>query len=320
MRRLSRFGLVALVGAFLFLIAGVAACGGGSNDEPAAPTPATDPPPPSTDPPPPSTDPLPPSTEAPVSTTAAALPIVEEIMARGYVRVGILQAEIPPLAYLLDNEWRGFEPDIARLLVDGELGGIEIEWVGLASSDRFTSVANGDVDFVVRVATITPERRDLVSFTSPYMLDGPAVIVPTGAGVTDIAGLAGLRIAVMPGSPGETDLIEVLGSAGIVVEIVSPEEGQQPAQLVESGDADAYVAFWTLGAIQAAQNGNLTMIPLAFSSAIAAYTSPNEPEFAALLDNRLKTLIDAGIWLETFSEAFGIDSPWTMEEMAAAGG
>ena len=65
----------------------------------------------------------------------------------------------------------------------------------------------------------------------------------TDAGVTDLAGLAGLRIAVVPETSLAAQLTEELTNAGITFEAVPTQVGQQPSDLVDSGDADAYAAF-----------------------------------------------------------------------------
>lgn len=177
----------------------------------------------------------------------------------------------------------------------------------------------GGVDFVVRNTTVTPDRRDLVDFTTPYLMDGPAVIVPISAGVTDLAGLAGLRIAVVAGTTMEADLTRFLEDAGIVVDVVLTEPPQQPATLVETGDADAYAGVWTQGIVRATQALDVVVIPLAFSEGLAAFTSPTEPEFGAALEEQLQKLIDSGVWATEFETAFGFTPPWTTREMAASG-
>ena len=52
------------------------------------------------------------------------------------------------------------------------------------------------MDFAVRITTITASRLELVDFTTPYLMDGLAIIAPIGKAVSDIAGLNGLRIAL----------------------------------------------------------------------------------------------------------------------------
>lgn len=150
-------------------------------------------------------------------------------------------------------------------------------------------------------------------------MDGPAVIVPIGAGVGGVAGLEGLRIAVVEGSQFEADLIRLLGEAGIPFELVPVQSPDERMTLVEDGEADAYAASWLQGVNAATKDQNLVIIPLEFNSGIAAFTSPNESEFGAAIAEQMQTLIDNGTWANEFAASFTFSPPWTIEEMAASG-
>jgi ABC-type amino acid transport substrate-binding protein len=243
--------------------------------------------------------------------------LVESIMARGVVRVGVLPNDAAPFFFCNQGVQSGFEASLARLLVEDALGDVEIRWVPLASGDRITVVQEGGVDFAVRFTTITPERDGQVAFTTPYLMDGPAVVVPAGAGVTDAAGLDGLRIAVLEGTGLERELTGTLEGAGVIFEPIPAEAPEDLMALVASGAADAYGTSWTRG-MQDAQDPGYAAIPLSFTSAIAVYSSQDEPALNAALDASLVNLIDSGVWSSEFLSAFGVSSPWSTEEMALA--
>ena len=150
-------------------------------------------------------------------------------------------------------------------------------------------------------------------------MDGPAVIVPTSAGVGDSAGLEALRIAVVEGSQFEADLIRLLGEAGVAFELVPVPSPDQFITLLESGEADAFAASWLQGVIAATQNQNLIIISLEFNQGIAAFTSPSESEFGVAIAEQMQTLIENGAWANEFTAAFTFSPPWTIEEMAASG-
>ncbi len=107
--------------------------------------------------------------------------------------------------------------------------------------------------------------------------------------------------------------------AGVVFDVVLTEPPQQPATLVETGDADAYVGAWTQGIVRATQALDVVVIPLAFTDGISAFTSPTEPAFGAVLEEQLRTLIDNGMWATAYQTAFGFPPPWTTQEMAVSG-
>jgi ABC-type amino acid transport substrate-binding protein len=245
--------------------------------------------------------------------------LIEEINDRGMVRVGVVNFDALPLFSCVDGEYVGFEATLVRLIVEGAIGPIEIAWVPLSPADRFDAVRSGGVDFVLRNTTVTRDREDLVDFTTPYLMDGLAVIVPTSAGVGDIAGLEALRIAVVEGSQFEADLIRLLGEAGIAFELVPAQSPDQFRTLLEDGEADAYAAAWLQGVTAATQDQDLVVILLEFNQGIAAFTSPSETEFGAVIAEQMQTLIDNGVWATEFAASFTFSPPWTIEEMAASG-
>jgi ABC-type amino acid transport substrate-binding protein len=235
------------------------------------------------------------------------------------VRVGVLPFDGPPLLSCVGGEYVGFEATLVRLIVEGAIGEIEIAWVPLSSADRFDAVRHGGVDFVLRNTTVTPDREDLVDFTTPYLMDGLAVIVPTSAGVGDIAGLEALRIAVVEDSQFEAGLIRFLGEAGIAFELVPAQSPDQFMTLLEDGEADAYAAAWLQGVTAVTQDQDLVVILLEFNQGIAAFTSPSETEFGAAIAEQMQTLINNGVWATEFAASFTFSPPWTIEEMAASG-
>lgn len=316
------------------MVLALAACSGDSSDQPATTTstsftpstqqaPTTQVPTPSTAAPTTTTTtlPVPCTVSEPAPAEEAGEPgrLIEEINDRGVVRVGVFPFDAPPLFSCVGGEYVGFEATLVRLIVEGAMGPVEIAWVPLSSADRFNAVRNGGVDFVVRTTTVTPDREDLVEFTTPYLMDGPAVIVPTSTGVGEVAGLEALRIAVVEGSQFEADLIRILGEAGIAFELVPVQSPDQFMTLLEDGEADAYAASWLQGVAAATQNQDLVIILLEFNQGIAAFTSPSETEFGAAIAEQIQTLIDNGAWANEFAASFTFSPPWTIEEMAASG-
>ena len=241
--------------------------------------------------------------------------IVESIHARGVIRVGVVADDAAPFFYCYQGVQSGFEASLARLIVEDAFDGVEIEWVPLPTSERITVVQEGGVDFAARFTTITPEREGQVAFTTPYLLDGPAVVVPADAGVEEAADLDGLRIAVLEGTDIAVQLADALDTAGLTIEFVQGSAPEDLVVLVESGDADAYGTSWTRGMRDVQDSGDV-VVPVSFTSAIAIYASHGEPVLNAALNASLVSFIDSGVWNSEFLLAFGVSAPWSVEEMA----
>lgn len=243
--------------------------------------------------------------------------VIESIQARGVVRVGVVPDDVVPFFFCNQGVHSGFEASLARLLVEAAFDGVEIEWVPLASGDRITVVQDGGVDFAVRFTSITPEREGQVAFTTPYLLEGPAVVVPAGSGIEEASVLDGLRIAVLEGTDSAANLLEALTAAGVTVEPVQAGAPEDLVALVASGDADGYGTTWTRGMRDVHDSGDV-VVPVSFNSAIAVYASRDEPALNAALNASLVDLIDSGVWNSEFLLAFGVSPPWSAEQMANA--
>lgn len=70
-----------------------------------------------------------------------------------------------------DGKYEGFDVDVARYIAK-EMGVKEgdITWKEAPSADRENLISNGDVDFIAATYSITPERKEKVSFAGPYLM------------------------------------------------------------------------------------------------------------------------------------------------------
>ncbi|MDT0382260.1 glutamate ABC transporter substrate-binding protein [Streptomyces sp. DSM 42041] len=70
-----------------------------------------------------------------------------------------------------DGDYVGFDVDVATYVAK-ELGYKEsdITWKEAPSADRENLIANGDVDMIAATYSITPERKERVSFAGPYLV------------------------------------------------------------------------------------------------------------------------------------------------------
>ena len=121
---------------------------------------------------------------------AAEESVLDKVMARGNVIVGVT-SETPPFGFVDEKgELTGFDVDIARLIAKnlfGEDGHIEFVKQGFAA--RWANTQSGKIDFGIQVTTVYPERALKVAFTRPYIDSGIAVLVRKDAGVTSISEL-----------------------------------------------------------------------------------------------------------------------------------
>lgn len=122
---------------------------------------------------------------------------------RGHLIVGVKEDQ-PGLGFLdpTTGERSGFDIEIARM-VSAELGldPKKIEYKAIASANRETALAKGDVDMYVGTYSITDKRKQLVDFAGPYYISGQSLLVKKNN--TDITGkdtIKGKKVCSATGS------------------------------------------------------------------------------------------------------------------------
>ena len=232
-----------------------AACGGddGETTAPATP-PATEAPtpPPATEAPAP-----PPATEAPAAPADTAAPDEDavdlsqaggrlaEVLDRGSVRCGVRDA-LPGFNFLTpDGEHEGFDSDFCRVIAAAVLGDAgAVDFVDLATADRFTALQSGEIDVLVRNTTFTASRdgKEAANFTYTTLYDGQGVVVPAATGITSLEELADANICVAQGTTTELNLTDVMRSRGIPFNPVTFGESSEARVGYTAGQCEAFTS------------------------------------------------------------------------------
>jgi general L-amino acid transport system substrate-binding protein len=232
-----------------------AACGG-DDGETTAPTP-----PPATEAPavPPADTAAPeppPATEAsaPDDTAAPDEDAVElsqdggrlaDVQARGDVRCGVRDA-LPGFNFLTpEGEHEGFDSDFCRVIAAAVLGDADaVDFVDLATSDRFTALQSGEIDVLVRNTTFTASRdgKEAANFVFTTLYDGQGVVVPASTGITSLEDLADANICVAQGTTTELNLTDVMRSRNIPFNPVTFGESSEARVGYTAGQCEAFTS------------------------------------------------------------------------------
>ena len=169
---IRRAVLVAGIAAVVLL---AAACGGGAGT-------ATAPPPA------PATEASSPATELPAPPVAVPAQLdrdtvelsqaggrLAEVLSRGSVRCGVRDA-LPGFNFLTpDGQHEGFDSDFCRVIATAVLGDAgAVDFVDLATADRFTALQSGEIDVLMRNPTFTASRdgKEAANFVYTTLYDG----------------------------------------------------------------------------------------------------------------------------------------------------
>lgn len=179
---------------------------------------------------------------APGLATAQTL---EKIKQSGEMVIGF-RTDAAPLSFLGDAGPNGYAPALCVALAphiaqSAGLEDMDVVFEPVTTDDRFDKVANGDVDLLCGAASITLERRELVSFSVPVYVDGTTVALKKG-GPTTFEQLAGQKIGVRSGTTTLDALENSLSAAGLEAEIIQFDDHPSGMAALEGDAVTAYFA------------------------------------------------------------------------------
>jgi polar amino acid transport system substrate-binding protein len=159
---------------------------------------------------------------------------------KGSLVVGI--TEFKPMDYKSDEEWVGFDADMAREF--SEYLGVDLQFVEIDWDNKVALLENGDIDCVWNGMTLTDKVTESMACTKPYLRNSQVIIVPKeNAGkISDVKDCTHYLFAVESGSSGEQALKE-LNYRYLVADTQNEALGN-----VSDGNADAAVADSILAA------------------------------------------------------------------------
>ena len=104
---------------------------------------------------------------------ALAGEILDGILKRGELVVGISGDQIPFNATTKDCEIVGLDADIARGIAKGM--NVKIRFSRMPFAELLPALQSGKVDMIVSGMTMTPERNTKVAFIGPYYVSGKGI-------------------------------------------------------------------------------------------------------------------------------------------------
>ena len=194
----------------------------------------------------------------PASAPGGGGGVLDQVRARGTLRVATTEAS-PPWNFLNPkNQVDGYDADVSHELVT-RMGIPNVEFVGSNFQDFIPGIQTDKFDLVVAGQTITDERKQQVDFSEPYEVNGwSAFVASNNDAIKTEADLAGKRIAVTSGGTQEQYARKSIPNA----DVKTYENATLALTDVGIGRADAYLGSRFVGAYLAEQNG-LKVKPLA---------------------------------------------------------
>lgn len=172
-------------------------------------------------------------------TVAAGDRSLELVQEHGKFVLG-LDDSFPPLGFRDENnEITGYDIDLAREVA--RRLGVELVCQPIDWSAKEQELNTSRIDCIWNGFTMTEERQLAMAFTKPYLANAQVVVVRSGSGITNLAGLAGKVIGVQAGSSAEEAIEQNPAFKDSLKQIVEFKENITALNDLEIGNLDGVV-------------------------------------------------------------------------------
>ncbi len=174
---------------------------------------------------------------------AAGAGTLDDIKARGELicgsNVGLTGFGAPDAS----NTWTGFDVDLCRAVAAAVLGdGTKVKFVPTTGETRFTALASGEVDLLIRNSTWTFSRDNDLKFdwAAVNYYDGQGFMVKKSLGVSSAKELDGATICIQTGTTTELNLADFFKTNQITYTPVTVADDSEAQRQYEAGACDAF--------------------------------------------------------------------------------
>lgn len=124
-----------------------------------------------------------------------------KIARKKQVVVGLDDSFVPMGFVRKNGQLTGYDIDLAREVF--KLYGIKVSFQTIDWSMNATELRNGTIDLIWNGYSITPERRQKVAFSRPYLKNRQVLVVKKSSGIRNFAQMKGKEIGMQTGSTAE---------------------------------------------------------------------------------------------------------------------
>lgn len=161
-----------------------------------------------------------------ISNAAHAESRLEIVKARGHLNCGVGDGLAGFSRVNARGHWSGLDVEFCAALAASIFGSKDaVKYFNLTAADRFTALANGDVDVLARATawTLTRDSELGIRFVGVLYYDGQGFLVPRGHAITSVLELSGASVCVLPGSSGERGVTDFFGQRKMRFQLVTSE-------------------------------------------------------------------------------------------------
>ncbi|MDD3814602.1 MAG: transporter substrate-binding domain-containing protein [Desulfocapsaceae bacterium] len=247
------------------------------------------------------------------TTKASSSPVIDRVIARGELRVGV-SGDMPPMNFLTkEDKVIGLDVDLATMIADAM--GVKLNVQRIDFSGLLPALEAGNIDMIVSNMTMTPDRNLQVAFVGPYFISGKAFltkrsIVAQAKGLPDINSPQ-FTFAALKESTSE----EVIREGASQAKLLTTGTQDEAIQMVIDGKADAMIADYSICVIAAYRNPEAGLVsveaPITYEP-IGIAVPKGDPHLLNWLGNFLNSLENSG-YMNDLKEKWFAHSTWLSE-------
>ncbi len=252
----------------------------------------------------------------PIDNSAETDPIdiPEDTVELTPVRIGVNTNTIYPLVMINGDIYEGFEIDIAKEIVQRVYGeNFPIQWVPITSAERFSSLAEGQIDFLIRNLTHSKSREDSALFSGGYFLSGNGFLTMEDAEFEAPSDLDGLKIA-LPGYL-QDSLDSLAANLGVDLLKNAIANNEDFIKVLKTDEVQAIFHDWVFLFTIKEDDSQIIFLDDTSLSPFGIAFPLHATELRDQVDNALNEIISDGTYLSLFGNWFAMDIPWNIDEM-----
>ncbi len=227
--------------------------------------------------------------------TPSAAPVMDRIISRGELRVGV-SGDMPPMNLLTkEDKIIGLDVDLATTIA--EAMGVTLTLQRIDFRGLLPALEGGSIDMIVSNMTMTPDRNLRAAFVGPYFTSGKAFLTKRSS-IAQAKGLPEVNnpqftFAALKGSTSEA----VIRKGAPLANLLTADTQTQAIQMVIDGKVDAMIADYPVCVVAAYRNpaaGLISVMTPVTYEPIGIAVPKGDPHLVNWLDNFLRGLEKSG--------------------------
>ncbi|PRD40601.1 amino acid ABC transporter [Phyllobacterium phragmitis] len=234
----------------------------------------------------------------------------EDIIASGKIRVSTDLA-IPPSG-MLDADLKPIGSDVETAELLAKDWGLELEFVETTGATRILNLQTNKADIVISTLSVTPQRAEVIDFSTPYAALRSVIGAPAGLEIKDWEDLRGKTVTVTRGTTQDTELTAMASERGFNVARYDDDATMVTAAV--SGQAQMVATSETLVNQIGKRNTTLAFEPkfVIRTFDLAIGVRKNEPELLEKLNDWVSENLKNGKLNAIYEKYHGLSLPAEM--------